>query len=388
METQKFKILIVDDNPKNLQVLGNLLEKNGYNVEYALGGREALEWLKSEKFDLLLLDIMMPGMDGYEVCENIRKDEQYSDIPIIFLTAKTDKESIVKGFELNAQDYVSKPFDTAELLARINTHLELKDSRDKLKDVNQWLEQKVDEKTKALQESNKKLEEALTELQNLDKMKSYFLNMTSTEIRTPLTGIIGTLHVLKNQEASFALKNLIDLLEKSVARLENFATKAILTTELSARSYEFNPEEFDLAEMARFALLELNEVLTQQQVEINEDFEEININGDKDLLFKALLFLIRNAAEHSKEHSTIDLSLKKEDKGIVFSMVDYGKGFSEEAIANIFSPYRFKEEEFNENNELSMYLVKLIMDYHHGKMEVYNKENAGACVELIFNYNI
>src|SRR6056297_912463 len=142
MDAQKFKILIVDDNPKNLQVLGNLLEKQQYNVEYALSGKEALAWVNSEQFDLILLDIMMPGMDGYEVCETIRKDEQYQDIPIIFLTAKTDKESIVKGFELNAQDYVSKPFDTAELLARINTHLELKDSRDKLKDVNQWLEQK------------------------------------------------------------------------------------------------------------------------------------------------------------------------------------------------------------------------------------------------------
>jgi CheY-like chemotaxis protein len=74
MDMQKFKILIVDDNPKNLQVLGNLLEKNHYHVEYALSGSEALEWIKSEQFDLLLLDIMMPGMDGYEVCEIIRKD--------------------------------------------------------------------------------------------------------------------------------------------------------------------------------------------------------------------------------------------------------------------------------------------------------------------------
>ncbi|MDK2977742.1 MAG: two-component system, sensor histidine kinase and response regulator [Bacteroidales bacterium] len=384
MDMQKFKILIVDDNPKNLQVLGNLLEKNHYHVEYALSGSEALEWIKSEQFDLLLLDIMMPGMDGYEVCEIIRKDEQYQDIPIIFLTAKTDKESIVKGFELNAQDYVSKPFDTAELLARINTHLELKDSRDKLKNVNQWLEQKVDEKTRALQESNKKLEEALTELQNLDKMKSYFLNMTSTEIRTPLTGIIGTLHVLKNQEASFALKNLIDLLEKSVSRLENFANKAILTTELSAKTYPFKEEEIDVAEIVNFSLLELNEELRQRNIDIEEHLEDIKISGDKDLIFKALLFLIRNASEHTGDESKIEISLKNEDRGIVLSILDFGKGFSKETIEEIYSPYRFKEEAFNENNELSMYIVKLIMDYHHGALKVFNKKNAGACVELIF----
>lgn len=384
MDAQKFKILIVDDNPKNLQVLGNLLEKQQYNVEYALSGKEALEWVNSDQFDLILLDIMMPGMDGYEVCETIRKDEQYQDIPIIFLTAKTDKESIVKGFELNAQDYVSKPFDTAELLARINTHLELKDSRDKLKDVNQWLEQKVDEKTKALQETNKKLEDALTELQNLDKMKSYFLNMTSTEIKTPLTGIIGTLHVLKNQEASFALKNLINLLEKSVSRLENFANKAILTTELSSKTYAFKSEEIDVAEIVSFSLLELNEVLGQRNIAIEEHLDDIKISGDKDLIFKALLFLIRNAAEHTGDESKIEISLKNEDRGIVLSILDFGKGFSEQTIEEIYSPYRFKEEAFNENNELSMYIVKLIMDYHHGALKVSNKENAGACVELIF----
>ena len=384
MDTQKFKILIVDDNPKNLQVLGNLLEKNQYNVEYALSGNEALEWIKSEQFDLILLDIMMPGMDGYEVCRNIRKDEKYSDIPIIFLTAKTDKESIVKGFELNAQDYVSKPFDMAELLARINTHLELKDSRDKLKNVNQWLEQKVDEKTKALQETNKKLEDALTELQNLDKMKSYFLNMTSTEIKTPLTGIIGTLHVLKNQEASFALKNLINLLEKSVSRLESFANKAILTTELSSKTYEFKSEEIDVAEIVSFCILELNEVLGQRNINIEEHLDDMKISGDKDLMFKALLFLIRNAAEHTGDESKIEISVKNEDRGIVLSILDFGKGFSEETIEEIYSPYRFKEEAFNENNNLSMYIVKLIMDYHHGALKVSNKENAGACVELIF----
>ncbi len=385
MDVQKFKILIVDDNPKNLQVLGNLLEKNQYNVEYALSGKEALEWVKSEQFDLILLDIMMPGMDGYEVCETIRKDDQYKDIPIIFLTAKTDKESIVKGFELNAQDYVSKPFDTAELLARINTHLELKNSRDKLKDVNQWLEQKVDEKTQALQESNKKLEEALTELQNLDKMKSYFLNMTSTEIRTPLTGIIGTLHVLKNQEASFALKNLIDLLEKSVSRLENFANKAILTTELSSKTYEYKPVEVDVAEIVSFSILELNEILAQRNVSIEDDFEDIKIIGDKDLIFKALLFLIRNAAEHTNEQAKIEISLKKDARGKVLKILDYGKGLSNETIESIHSPYRFNEEEFNDNNELSLYIVKLIMDYHQGELNIYNNENAGTCVELIFN---
>lgn len=385
MDNSKFKILIVDDNPKNLQVLGNILEKKQYNVEYALSGREALEWMNTDCFDLILLDIMMPEMDGFEVCETVRKDNRFTDIPIIFLTAKTDKVSIVKGFELNAQDYVSKPFDTSELLARINTHLELKESRDKLKDVNKWLEQKVDEKTEALQDANKKLEETLTELRNLDKMKSYFLNMTSTEIRTPLTGIIGTLHVLKNQEASFALKNLIDLLEQSVSRLESFANKAILTTELSSKSYNFNPVKINIEEFIQFCILELNDVIAQRKIEIIEDFDDVEITGDKDLIFKALLFLIRNAIDHSVQNGKIEIKVKKETDKVVISILDYGEGFTDEMINNIYSPYRFNEEDFHKKNELSMYLVKLIMDYHKGELKVYNKTDAGACIEMIFN---
>ncbi|MDA3954724.1 MAG: response regulator [Bacteroidales bacterium] len=384
MDENTHNILIVDDNPKNLQVLGNILVNNKYNVEYALNGKEALEWANTESFDLILLDVMMPEMDGFEVCEILRKNKDFDDIPIIFLTAKTDKVSTIRGFELNAQDYINKPFDTAELNARIKTHLELKESKDKLKNVNEWLEQEVDKKTKALTETNLKLEETLTELRNLDKMKSYFLNLTSTEIRAPLTGIVGTLHLLKNQEAAFALKDLLNLLEGSVSKLERFANKAILTTELSAKNYNFNPEDINLKELFQFCILELNEDITQKEINVIDENSDIIINGDKNLVFKALLFLIRNAINHTKKANKIELHLAEKENKIICRIIDYGEGFSDDTIKNIYSPFRFNEKDFDKNNELSMYLINLIMEYHNGEFNVYNEENAGACVELIF----
>jgi len=383
-DTINFKILIVDDNPKNLQVLGNVLEKNKYDVEYALSGKEALAWFKAESFDLVLLDVMMPEMDGFEVCETIRKNKEFDDIPIIFLTAKSDKVSTIKGFELNAQDYINKPFDTAELLARIKTHLELKASKDKLKNVNVWLEQKVQEKTQELQKSNKKLEETLTELRNLDKMKSYFLNLTSSEIRAPLTGIVGTLHLLKNQETAFALKDLLNLLEGSVAKLESFANKAILTTELSSNTYDFKSEEIKLKELSQYCILELNELIDKNEISIVEENEEHIISGDKNLVYKALLFLIRNALDHTQKGSKIDIEFNETGNKLMCKIIDYGDGFSDETIKNIYSPFRFNEKDFDKNNELSMYLINLIMVYHKGEFNVYNVENAGACVELEF----
>ncbi len=130
---EPFNILIVDDKPRNIQLLGNILRNEKHNVEFALSGTEALAWTKSNSFDLILLDIMMPVMDGYEVCKELKSNSETSDIPIIFLTAKSDEENIVKGFDLGAVDYIVKPFRKRELLARVFTHLELKNTRDQLK---------------------------------------------------------------------------------------------------------------------------------------------------------------------------------------------------------------------------------------------------------------
>lgn len=133
METNRFdrqRILIVDDNPKNLQILGKFLQTEPFVVEFALNGTAALEWLRIQTFDLVLLDINMPGIDGFTVCKMIREDHLMDHMPIIFLTAQTDRESILKGFKTGAQDYISKPFDSQELLARVKTQLEIKRNRD------------------------------------------------------------------------------------------------------------------------------------------------------------------------------------------------------------------------------------------------------------------
>lgn len=123
---KKTLILAVDDKPHNLQILGKLLAENGYEVGMAQSGEQALNFVKKSKPDLVLLDIMMPGMDGYEVCRRMKSDVSLKFIPIIFLTAKCDAEEVVKGFEIGGNDYVTKPFNSPELLARIKTQVELK----------------------------------------------------------------------------------------------------------------------------------------------------------------------------------------------------------------------------------------------------------------------
>ena len=163
-----YNILIVDDVLDNIQVAMNILKEDSYNFSYAKNGEDALNLLKNNNFDLILLDIMMPGIDGYEVCSRMQKDPRLSDIPVIFLTAKADIDSMTRGFKVGGLDYITKPFHANELLARVKTHLELYKAKQILKDNNLSLHTKLVMEEKRifseLEKSQKEMIFVLTEL--------------------------------------------------------------------------------------------------------------------------------------------------------------------------------------------------------------------------------
>ncbi len=156
-------IMIVDDVPKNLQVLGSVLSKEKYQIAAAINGRQALMLLENIRPDLILLDVMMPEMNGFEVCRKLKRNNDTKEIPVVFLTARTETEDIVEGFEAGAVDYVLKPFNATELLARVDTHLSLKQARDRLKELVARLEQR----TAALEIANHQLRERQNLIVNL-----------------------------------------------------------------------------------------------------------------------------------------------------------------------------------------------------------------------------
>lgn len=127
--TYNNRILIVDDTPQNLHIVSTMLEADGYCVASALNGKAALEMLAETEFDLVLLDVMMPGMNGFEVCERLKANPRTASIPVVFLTASSDMRSVVRAFETGGVDFISKPFNDMELLARVRTHLSLSHSQ-------------------------------------------------------------------------------------------------------------------------------------------------------------------------------------------------------------------------------------------------------------------
>jgi len=156
------KILVVDDIRKNIQLLGSVLGKEGYAVSYATDGAKALEMAASERFDVILLDIMMPEMDGFEVCRRLKQNPETEDATILFLTAKSEQSDIVRGLQEGAVDYLTKPFNTTELLVRVETHMALREAKANLLRSKAELEQKNRDLEVLLKENQKALAEIKT----------------------------------------------------------------------------------------------------------------------------------------------------------------------------------------------------------------------------------
>ena len=157
------RILIVDDTPRNIQVLGTILKEQGYQINVAQNGLQALDVVTKVTPDIILLDVMMPELDGFETCKRLKEDPNTAEIPVIFLTAKVETDDVVHGFELGAVDYITKPFNPTELLVRVDTHLTLY----KLK---RNLEQLVEERTEELQYAHAQLQQYVKELEVRDRL--------------------------------------------------------------------------------------------------------------------------------------------------------------------------------------------------------------------------
>lgn len=374
-------VLVVDDNPRNIQIVGNILKAQSYHIAYAMDGAKALELAAQHAFDLVLLDVMMPGMDGFEVCRKMRETEEMREVPIIFLTAKTDTASIVKGFELGANDYVNKPFNSLELIARVKTQLEISSKRQQLDQLNKNLEQKVAERTLELEHANKSLK-------RLEKSKSDFLAVIGHELRTPLNALLGLTTLLQSTTLSSEQQEFLFSMKQASGRLARFSELALLITTLQTR-HEL-PDMFQLRVNVLFemAVHELQFLAAERSVlvETNALPDEMMVLGDAELIRKCLVILLENAIHQLDPGGCVTLGAVLENQHqICLQVSDNGPGFSQDIL-----------DLFKENNEqpfrpsrmlggLSLTAVKLIMDAHGGSMALSNQPDGGARVCLKFN---
>ncbi|MDO9241818.1 MAG: response regulator, partial [Methylicorpusculum sp.] len=192
-------ILVVDDQPANLQILAEILQ-NQYDVRIAINGEKALQIAQqNNKPDLILLDVKMPGLDGYQVLAELRRDEKTCHIPVIFVTAQHDVDNETRALAAGAVDFISKPINPQVVCARVNTHLTLRQREIAFQQLNTELENRIKERTRQVETLNTALQERATQAETANAAKSLFLGNMSHELRTPLMAVIGFTDLLQRQ---------------------------------------------------------------------------------------------------------------------------------------------------------------------------------------------
>ncbi len=392
MKAVKQTIMLVDDSVDNLTLLSEIL-KPQYDILTATDGLKALQLLQTSKRpDLILLDIIMPGMDGFEVCRRLKNNHQTAEIPVIFITGLIEREQIIRGFETGAQDYVTKPFYPPELLARVKTHIELKLRNEQLKSLNATLEERIKLKTKQLRKSNKQLKElnkaldrANKQLLTLDRAKSRFIQIISHEIRTPLTGILGFTELLQNSLKDTQYIEYLNALKESALRLDRFAQKALFISNLMVGLVKPVILNLPLKNLIDDILQRFNKTISQKQLNIRNNIPpSFTVKGDIDLSQIALYNVLDNAVKFSQpQHEIIIRPFKKQS----IEIVNTGSRFSNEALQNIFELFSCGYEPVDQNFGLGLSITKMVTELQGGRVEAFNLPIGQACVRLHFQPN-
>lgn len=360
MNNKDIKILIVDDTPTNIQVVASILDPSGYQLSFARNGISALKMTKTKDFDLILLDIMMPGMDGYEVCEQLKTNETTKNIPIIFLTAKTDADSIIKAFSMGAVDYVTKPFNGHELLARVNNQVNLMISQ------------------KQLSQANKKL-------RNILKTKDKLFSIIGHDLRGPIGSYQSLLELIEQQTAKLkdeSLNKVLKLGIQSTGATLNLLENLLYWAKSEQGETQFKPKEVSINKIIDSTIFLLNATAVNKNIKFILKIEDdLHVFGDKNMLKTIFRNLTSNALKFSYPDSRIVISAERLNEQIKCMIKDQGVGIPKENIDKLFENTEHVTT-FGTQNEkgsgLGLMLCKNFIDKHNGSIWVESSQGKGS----------
>lgn len=343
------KILIVDDLPLNVEIIHNFLTDN-YVLADANSGQEALEILPLFKPDLVLLDIKMPGIDGYEVCRRIRQEERYSFIKIIMVSALSNEHERLKGYEVGADDYVTKPFVEEELQAKVRVFLRLKRAEE------------------------------------IDRLKTDILHLFSHETRTPLNAIIGLTSLLRQDNSlSEDTRSTIGMIEESGLQLHKFIEKTMFLCELKS-----TPSMRSSSESLISCLSDVIKTFKESASLKNLSFKlevdkDCYLKADWEMLHKAFDYVIDNAVKYSPEGGTIRIRQETSKQSIIIKISDQGEGIPHDWIDKIFDEFAVRDIIHHQQGQgLSLAISKYVLELHGGFISVENTSDKGTTFAISF----
>lgn len=363
----EFKLLVVDDVQTNVLLLKALLSKDGYGILVANNGQEALEVIRNENPDLILLDVMMPGMDGFEVAERLKSEEYRCEIPIIFLTALDDTQSIVNGFKLGVGDFISKPFRKEELMVRIKHQLSLVAAR------------------RIIEEKNEELRKTIA---GRDKMYSVIAH----DLRSPMASMKMLLNtIMMSVEKDKIDPDIFDMLEMSNKTSEevfSLLDNLLKWTKSQLGKLTVIPQKLDISGLADGVVEVMNSVAEVKHIKlIRTDHESFFVYVDIEMIKSVLRNLISNAVKFSNPDSEIKVGIKAEDGKVIVSVTDSGKGIKKEDQHKLlkdsthFTTYGTNSEE---GSGLGLLLCRDFARKNGGELWFESEENLGS----VFSFSL
>ena len=383
-------VLIVDDTIYNIQLLSLMLNKQGYRVEKATSGTEALESANQLLPDIILLDIRMPDIDGYEVCKRLKANPVTKDIPVIFISSIEESTDKVEAFSVGGVDYISKPFQLIEVLARIETHLRLC-----------LLQKKLQEQNEQLQSSALVLSRSLEQERKLSQMKSDFISVVSHEFRTPLTTIQSASELLEYYEWTKEEQvEQLHQIQSEVKHMTDLMEDVLFLSRANANKAKLNITKFDLADFCKRLLVQMKKTFAEnytlhsflhilpneiaiQNFHIENELPIVSVNMDEKLLRQIITNLITNAIKYSHQNTTIEFKVTVDfsvsSPNVSFVISDRGIGIPEEDLEHLFSAFhRGKNVGILPGTGLGLSIVKNCIDIHNGTIAVNSKLNVGT----------
>ena len=335
------RILIVDDIADNRTILGRRFQRRGFEIAEADSGRGALEMIARETFDVVLLDVMMPDMNGLEVLRRIREKHTDVQLPVIMVTGKTESQDIVEALTAGANDYITKPVDFAVALARVSTQVRSRQAEEHVRRANEALSRANEELERRIAERTEQLRDALAEAQAANRSKDEFLVIVSHELRTPLNGMIGMGQMLARTELSDQQRKMVGIVNASADQLHGVVADLLDTLDLTAGGLKLSPETTALdklvEEAAGVAAAKAQAKGLAFSADIGKD-AAAPIECDPQRLRQVLGKLLDNAVKFT-EAGEVSLRVARAADALTFEIRDTGVGFDEETARRMFRPF-------------------------------------------------
>ena len=345
---QASNILIVDDTPANLLLLARMLTERGYKTQTVLSGKLALLTARAEPPDLILLDIAMPEMNGYEVCEQFKADEALKEIPVIFISALSETIDKVKAFHVGGVDYVTKPFQFEEVFARVQTHLNVR---------------------------------------RLEKLRDELTHMVIHDLRNPLTVIFGVLELLEMKESkalSAGIQELLTAARRSVTEMINMISSILDVSKMGAGEMKLQREPCEIDALIRAVVAGNQPFPENRTVTVDVAGDALNVAVDVGLFRRVIQNLLSNALKYTPAGGNVRVAVAAFAGEVRVTVTDTGPGIASEYHQRIFEKFGQVGDRCNRvGTGLGLTFCKLAVEAHGGCIGVESEIGKGSAFWLV-----